>query len=98
MRNDPFRGYDQWKTASPYDDEFDAIEEYAVKCEKCGSEHLEVVGSDADILELDVECSDCSHTFIFNIPEDIANREEYEPLDDSKVFFREMIHPSEYEG
>lgn len=24
---DPFQGYDQWKTASPYDDEPDIIEE-----------------------------------------------------------------------
>jgi hypothetical protein len=25
--NDPFQGYDQWKTASPYDDDPDPVDE-----------------------------------------------------------------------
>ena len=109
----PFTNYDQWKTASPYDDDIDWAE-YGAKCTKCGTDQFEVVGSDADAMELDLECNDCSNKWVFQIPACLDNNIDncgwcndpgcntachgnIEPLDDSKVYFREFTHPSEIE-
>jgi len=48
----PFTNYDQWKTASPYDNDIDWAE-HGARCPKCGSDQFEVVGSDADSLDFD---------------------------------------------
>ena len=87
----PFSNYDQWKTASPYDDDIDWAE-HGAKCPKCGSDQFEVTGSDGDLMELDLECGDCSNKWVFEIPKNMiqCKDEEYEPLDDSKVYFREF--------
>lgn len=67
--------YDQWKTASPYDDEIDWAE-YGIKCPECGTDQFEVVGSDAEAMELDLECNDCSHKWISLIPRENATNGE----------------------
>jgi len=67
--------YDQWKTESPYDDEIDWAE-YGAKCPACGSDQFEVVSSDADSMELDLECNDCSKAFIFPIPGSLQSQDE----------------------
>lgn len=73
--------YDQWKTASPYDDDIDWTE-YGAKCPKCNSDQFEVVSSDSDCMELDLECNDCSHKFIFVIP---AECQSYDQFDEPQL-------------
>lgn len=78
--------YDQWKTATPYDNEPD-WSEYGAKCPKCGSKHFEVFGSCNECMELDMECSDCGTKFIFNIPKEFQQQEYdygYEDFCDGK--------------
>ena len=86
------KNYDQWKTASPYDDEVDWAK-YGAKCPKCQSEQFEVWGSDAESFELDCLCHDCSFDFIFKIPDNMIFVEDtnYEPLED-------FCQPSHYTG
>jgi hypothetical protein len=78
--------YDQWKTASPYDDDID-WGEYGAKCPECKSDQFEVVSSDADQLEIDCECNDCSYRFIFPIPECLQHFDE--PTEQLSIFDEE---------
>ena len=84
-----FNNYDQWKTATPYDNDIDWAE-YGAKCPFCSSDQFEVVESDGDAMELDLECSDCSKKWVFQIPDDLKHFDTEKQLDDSKVYFREF--------
>jgi len=53
-------GYDQWKTASPHDDQID-WGEAGVECPGCGCDAPEEQGNDGDHVEL--WCPDCGHKF-----------------------------------
>jgi len=66
------KSYDQWRTESPYDNDIDWVE-HGAKCPKCGSNQFEVIGSCADLLELDLECSDCMKQWVFEIPDELID-------------------------
>ena len=52
-------GYDQWKTASPYDDDIDL----EVPCPKCDSDMVEVVDYDKWNETYSLECEECGNEF-----------------------------------
>lgn len=64
------RGYDQWKTASPYDDQVDWAE-YGIDCPECECDAPEEQDCDGDTVEF--WCPDCGHQF--KIPLENLNKQ-----------------------
>jgi DNA-directed RNA polymerase subunit RPC12/RpoP len=62
--------YDQWKTASPYDDDIDWGEDYGVECPECGGNVFDGEQSE-NKNEVVLICVDCGCEFTYNIEEEI---------------------------
>ena len=67
------KGYDQWKTASPYDDELD-FAEMGCKCPKCGSDEYEWMDTTKEGAEL--TCAHCGQEYVFTHGATVAPTEE----------------------
>ena len=67
--------YDQWKTATPYDDEID-YSEYCAKCPKCGCEQYYINGIEEKYANL--ECQDCGKEYVFMFPAELIPDDGYD--------------------
>lgn len=73
--------YDQWKTASPYDDVADLAADYDVACPVCGGEFFEDLET-ADWPVVTLECSDCGHIWDQNLEAPAMSAEQEKRLED----------------